>query len=333
MICIPVRDEEHVLPSLLQALSELVVRRRPVELCFYLDGCHDGGAALLRAADVGHRVRIVAGDRQREPNAGRARRAAVAVAIDALGPRDALLFTTDADSQPAPDWIEAGAAALQMADVVAGRIVRDTAASDPGQSRIERYYDRLFRYRRRLDPVPWEAADTHHFAGGANLAMHASAYRAIGGFQSLPHGEDATLLDDAARAGLRVRRDAAMLVTTSSRRQGRATQGLASALRSLDGGEVPHVAHPLSVAWQARAQALARRVFARIDDPAAQAELGAVIELSSDHVLGVARDCSNGEAFAMRIVPAAPTYREPVALDVAEAALADLEMNLCEAAE
>ncbi|MFV3517307.1 hypothetical protein ACNJD8_22105, partial [Mycobacterium tuberculosis] len=93
------------------------------------------------------------------------------------------------------------------------------------QSRVERYYDGLYRYRRFLDPVSWESDDCHHFGGGANLAVRASAYRAIGGFKVLPVGEDATLLDDAARAGFRVRRDSAMSVVTSSRRDGRTEGG------------------------------------------------------------------------------------------------------------
>jgi hypothetical protein len=245
--------------------------------------------------------------------------------VDRLAGRDGLLLTTDADSRPARDWVARVAQALAAADVVAGKIVRHHAAADPGQSRVELYYDRLFAFRRRLDPVPWEAGETHHFGGGANLAMRAAAYSAIGGFRPLTHAEDATLLDDAARAGFRVRRDAGVVVETSSRRLGRAVSGLASALRSLDDGCVPQVAHPMTMAWQSRAHAAARSTFATIDRTGDRAALGRLIDLTADHVLGVARDCPNAEAFAMRIVPACPTHRDPVPLGVAEIALAELE--------
>ncbi|AIT08336.1 glycosyltransferase [Sphingomonas taxi] len=164
------------------------------------------------------------------------------------------------------------------------------------------------------------------------MAVRASAYRAIGGFRPLPFAEDATLLDDAARAGFRVRRDGAMLVETSSRRHGRAPQGLASALRAADVGEVPRVAHPAQMAWQWREHAAMRFGFPTIDHGRTCATLGARLGLSDDHVRGVARDCPNAEAFAMRIVPAAPGAADLVTLDEAEDALARLEASWCEAA-
>lgn len=331
LVCVPVRDEARLLPCLLASLAALRVgRSRPV-IFLYFDGCADGGLAIAQQATGAfvHSLHFVLGERQACPNAGHARRAAMEMALTHSGERPALLFTTDADSRPQPDWIEAGTAALCHADVVAGRIRRDGAAADPAQQRIEDYLDRLHRYRRRLDPVAWEAGDTHHFAGGANLAMRAEAYRALGGFRALAHGEDATLLDDAARLGLRVRRDAAMVVDTSSRREGRAVDGLAGALQAIDRGAVQMVAHPASVAWQARAQALARRTYAAIDDAARLVALGTMIGLSSDHLVGVARDCPNGEAFAMRVVPAAPGHDQLVTLAAAEAALATLEGGSC----
>ncbi|QNE32138.1 glycosyltransferase [Sphingomonas sp. NBWT7] len=327
-ICVPVRDEARLLPQLLASLAGLRVGRARVRIFLYFDGCNDDGVAIARQAadNLPHPLHFVLGERQAEPNAGYARGAAMALALEQVGTGPALLFTTDADSRPQPDWITAGIAALREADVVAGRIRRDDAAGDPAQQRIEDYYDRLHRYRRRLDPVAWEAGDTHHFGGGANLAMTADAYRTLGGFRALAHGEDATLLDDAARLGLCVRRDAGMVVDTSSRREGRAVNGLADALQAIDRGAVQMVAHPASVAWQARAHALARRTFGAIDDAA---PLAALIGLSTDHLRGVARDCPNGEAFAMRVVPAAPGHDRLVTLAVAEAALAALEAEAC----
>lgn len=301
-------------------------------ICVYLDGCGDGSGAALRDATMPYPVHVEVGPSHPQSNAGRARAAAMALGLRVLEDREGLLFSTDADSLPASDWVTAGAAALECADVAAGRIVRQDGAADRHQSRIERYYDRLHACRRRIDPVAWEARDTHHFGGGANMVMRASTYRALGGFRPLPSAEDATLLDDAARAGFRVRRDAAMLVETSSRRDGRAADGLAEALRALDGGVMPRVTHPDGVMWQAQAQALARRQFATIRDAASRTVIGTAIGLSGDHVLGVARDCPNAEAFAMRIVPAPPMHGRTVTLDEAEDALDALEGVMCEVA-
>ena len=334
ILCVPARDEEQALPAFLAALSALDVAGHDLTVCVYLDGCEDGSEALLRHASqtLPFALRVEGAERRCGANAGAARRSAMAMGLAILTGREGVLFTTDADSRPHSEWIGAGVAALQVADAIAGRIVRLDAAADPVQSRIERYYDRLHIYRRLVDPVPWEAADTHHFTGGANMALRASTYRALDGFQPLPSGEDAALLDDAARAGFRVRRDGAMVVETSSRRHGRAVHGLASALRALDNGCLPTVSHPYAAAWQWQGHAAARQAFARIQLRDVRARLGARLGLTADHVLGVARDCPNAEAFAMRIVPASPVHAGAVTLAVAEEALAALEAGMCEAA-
>lgn len=321
-IGVPVRDEAAMLPRLLAALARLDLTGVEAAFCFFLDGCTDASAAIVRAAALPGTVRIAAGARHPDANAGRARAAAMALAVT-----EDVLLSTDADSRPRADWVQAASRALKVADVVAGRIVC-AGGADPLQARVERYWDRLHDLRRLLDPVPWEAGGCHH-GGGANLAMRADAYRLVGGFRAQPAGEDALLLDDAGRAGLRVRRDPAMVVETSARRIGRAPGGLAASLRALDAGGLPRVPHPAGAAWQYEHHAVARGAF---DDAGGRAALGAMLGLSADHVLGVARDCPNAEAFAMRIVPAAPGGERLVSLPEAEAALAVLEGRLCRGA-
>ena len=55
--------------------------------------------------------------------------------------------------------------------------------------------------------------------------------------------------------------------------------------------------------------------------------VAALLSLPIDHVIGVARDCPNGEAFAMRIVPAPPRGVRQIGLDEAEVALTALELD------
>ncbi|MEH3107384.1 MAG: glycosyltransferase [Sphingomonas fennica] len=320
-VCIPARNEAAALPALLAGLA---CQTRPVAICLFLDDCRDGSAALLAAAAPGlpHPLHVAQGPATPGANAGRARAAAMALGEAALGPAPGLLLTTDADSVPAPGWAAAMAEGLAAADVVAGRIRRRGTRPAPLQDRIEAYYDRLFTLRRRIDPVPWEAAATHHHSGGANLGFRSAAYRAAGGFAPLAAGEDARIVDDAARAGLRVRRDAAAVVVTSDRRQGRAAGGLATALAALD-GEGPAavtVAHPADAAWQYRMHAAARSAWAE----GAPARIAAAIGLTAAHAIGVARDCPNAEAFAMRVVPVPPGGMRQVPLPVAEALLTAL---------
>ncbi|TPG43296.1 glycosyltransferase [Sphingomonas koreensis] len=323
-ICIPVRNEAAELPRLFAALDRLErCEQAPLDLCLFLDGCDDDSAGLAEhyRAQARFRVRIE-GAASATANAGRARRQAMRMGRRALHDHGGLLLTTDADSRPTSNWLTAMATALDHADVVAGRIVRAGNRPSPLQDRIERYYDALFALRRRIDPVSWEAVSTHHYTGAANMGFRTEAYDAIGGFAPLANGEDARLVDDAARAGFRVRRDAASVVVTSDRREGRVAEGLSKSLRDLDQGDaaIVRVAHPADAAWQYRMQAIARGAYADDRLPV----IAAALDLSNDHVLGVARECPNAEAFAMRIVPAPVAGMRAVALAVAEAELSFL---------
>jgi hypothetical protein len=326
-ICVPVRNEEARLPRLFDALGRLApARDLPVHLCLLLDGCVDGSAALAgRYRQAARHPVHIAQVPPAPSNAGIARDRAMRLGVDATGP-SGILLSTDADSWPRPDWVVTMLAALDRADIVAGHVVRSGSRISKDQDRLDLYYDRLFALRRQVDPVPWEASATHHHASGANMGMRADTYVALGGFAPLPHGEDARLVDDAARAGLRVRRDASSVVHTSDRRSGRAEHGLADALCDLDrrGAAAITVAHPADQRWQYGAHALARRSF----DVAVFGDLGRTIGLSEDHLLGVARDCPNADAFAMRVVPTPPGGMREVPLPVAEAALAAMTIDV-----
>ena len=333
-MCVPVRNEEALLPQLLDAIAAQVeVPGVAVTLCLLLDACEDRSAEIATrfAATVPVRVRIAARNATGQPNAGRARRAAMRLGQAAMrGCRTAALLTTDADSRPARDWIAAACRSLAECDLVAGRIVRDADDTSPGQDRLEAYYDRLYALRRHHDPLAWEPAPGHHQVGGANLAFRAAAYRALGGFAPVPAGEDGAIVDAAERLGLRVRRDRAVLVETSGRHHGRAVRGLADHLRMLaeDAGNAA-VAHPDVAAWQYRGHALARAIHPALGaaGAAAAARLADALEMPIEHVLAVAAAAPNAGAFATCVVPAPPGADRLVPLHVAEAALARLERD------
>lgn len=323
-ICVPARNEAKRLPRLFDALDRLLVPAgTQVMICLFLDSCSDGSAGVTAdyAAHSRHPVHIATHDGG-SANAGMSRHAAMSLGMAVLGPAGGILLTTDADSWPRADWLGATVNGLASADLVAGNVLRSDGPQDQAQDRIESYYAHLHLLRRRVDPVAWEAEAMHHHASGANMAMRAEVYAALGGFPPLISGEDAQLADDAARAGFRVRRDAASVVHTSARRQGRARGGLATALHLLDriGLDGVRVTHPVDQLWQYRQHALARRAFGTAE----WSPLAAAIGLSTDHLRGVARDCPNGEAFAMRAVPEAPGGMRQIPFEVAEAALAML---------
>ncbi|WP_315760775.1 glycosyltransferase [Sphingomonas sp. Y38-1Y] len=320
-ICVPARDEATALPKLFAALEQMVRSDVAPRLCLLLDSCTDASVAVARDYAVNASLPVfVEQVSDLAPNAGRARHQAMVLGERCLNGAGVLL-TTDADSTPAADWLQTMVSALHHADVVAGKVIRKVTRSNPVQDRLEAYYDALYAFRRTLDPVAWDATNTHHHSSGANLGLFVESYRSLGGFMALASGEDALLIDDAARAGLHVRRDAASVVYTSDRRFGRVTDGLAGSLRALDrNGEIVEVTHPGDAAWQYSFHAIARSSFESGDF----SKLAAGVELAIDHIRGVARDCPNGEAFAMRVVPTVPGGMRCVSLGVAEVELATL---------
>lgn len=324
-ICVPVRNEAVLLPRLLDAIAAQQ-GAAPLTLCLFFDDCSDESEAIVvqRAASLPFRIVSDAGGATAEPNAGRARARAMAIGLDACGD-DAVLLSTDADSVPAAEWVARNLAALEVADVVCGRIVRGGELPSAVQDRVEGYFDALFALRRAIDPVPWEAALTHHYTSGASLAVRAGTYRVLGGFEPRASAEDARFVDAAHAAGLRVRRDASVRVETSSRRQGRAAAGLADHLRGLDDGAVgPTMAHPADEAWRYRAQARARAAWG---DAVAIDGLAAVLGCYVSRIREVALSSVNAEAFAMRVVGAVPNGARIVTLDEAERALANFTLD------
>ena len=330
-ICVPVRNERASLPGLLAAIArQQPCPAGPPTVCLLFDGCSDGSEALAAALAPALPFRLLTATRPTasEPNAGRARRAAMEIGLAALPAQaDAALLTTDADTLPAPDWMAQSCAALLEAELVCGHVARDGDRPSLLQDRIDAHFDRLYDFRRDLDPVPWEPRPAHHYTAGASMGFRTGAYRALGGFAPRAAAEDAGIVDAAGRAGLRVRRDRGVRVTTSSRRVGQVRNGMADHLRSLDADASPdavRVGHPNDAAWQHRGQAIARRAFEAGGRAPDLDRLAARIGLAARAVREVAEAAPNAEAFAMRVVPAAPGADRLVSLPDAERALAAL---------
>lgn len=321
-IGVPVRNEVARLPRLLTALNNQTTSR-PFTLCIFFDNCDDGSEQLVAQWSPHLRYRIVVRSMHAEAaaNAGAARRRAMALALACAS--DEALLTTDADSEPARDWIDTNMAALDRCDVVAGRIVSAGSKTPDLHHRLAAYLDRLHALRRTIDPADWEAAVSHHWTSAASLACRSQVYRHLGGFHPMPNGEDADFADRAARAGYRLRRDADVTVRTSSRRKGRAQHGFAATLAALDlAVNMPEVAHPEDEAWRFRMQAEARAAF----EAGHPRSVAAGLNLPIAEVDQVASECVNHEAFAARIVGAPPGGMRMVSLAHAEALLAGLDL-------
>lgn len=110
-VVVPIRNAAAYLPILLAALEGQTISRDRFEVVLADDGSTDGSTDGLESDDGW--IRVVRGPAV-NAYAGRNRAARVA--------RTPVVAFCDADCRPEPDWLESGLAALERADLVAGRI-------------------------------------------------------------------------------------------------------------------------------------------------------------------------------------------------------------------
>jgi glycosyltransferase involved in cell wall biosynthesis len=228
VVVIPARDEESAIGACLQALADQTLARVAFETLVVLDACTDATAQVVEelASRTGLPVRTLTGPGR---GAGAARRAgmeAAAARLLSAGQPDGLIACTDADSRPAPDWLERQLAYTRRgAQAIAGLIELepDEHASLPEAVVLRRQRDAAARLRRvrRVDP----AADHHHFAG-ASIGITATAYRDVGGLEPLTALEDDAFAARLSQHGIPILRPADVRVRTSARPEGRVTRGL-----------------------------------------------------------------------------------------------------------
>jgi len=210
-VVIPVYNEAALLGGCREAVERAAQDTRldgePVEVVVVLDACTDRSAAVA----VHRRAQIVSLDAH---CVGAARALGASFAMDS-GAR--WIAFTDADTIVPSNWLSAQMAAA--ADAACGPVWIADWSGHPSGVR-ERF---LLQYG---------ALDTRH-VHGANLGLSAGAYRASGGFRTLPQGEDAALVSSLIERGAKVAWNASPRVTTSARWESAVEGGLASLLRNL----------------------------------------------------------------------------------------------------
>ncbi len=226
IVVIPARDEEARIPACLRALAAQTISS--FETIVVLDACADATATVTRrtAEHLGLSVQLISGP---GAGSGAARRLGMGLAAERLldaGMPNGLIACTDADTCPAPDWLERQLAHVRAgASVVAGRVELDPAERrelpDGALRRRERDAVQRLERVRRVDA----GAEHHHFAG-ASLGVTAGVYRSVGGLEPVSALEDAAFAARLAEHGVPVLRAADVEVYTSARRSGRARRGL-----------------------------------------------------------------------------------------------------------
>jgi glucosyl-3-phosphoglycerate synthase len=228
IIVIPARNEEQHIAACLRAIAAQTVPVSAFETILVLDGCTDRTQSV--AIDVANAFELRMWVLEGKGGVGAARRAgmdAAAQRLLELGHADGLIATTDADSRPAPDWLERQLDHVgRGARVIAGLIELDEEVSGRLPSGVLQRRERDAALRlarlRELDPT----AAHHHFAG-ASLGVTALVYRSVGGLEPIPVLEDAAFEARLREHRIPVLRAADVRVRTSARVQGRARRGLA----------------------------------------------------------------------------------------------------------
>jgi hypothetical protein len=240
-IAIPAHDEADRIAACLAALG----RQRDVlpaqgAVLVLANNCRDDTARIARAARLPCALHVVehrfaAG----QASAGAARRVAMDLARRLIDDRG-IVLTTDADAVADEDWVAAMLTCFadDRIDLVAGRVSADwdemqhhpAAALEMGALEW-RYCNLAPLVEDALDPLPHDPAPRHAQQCGANLALRAAMFDAIGGLPEIPVGEDRALIEAVLRRDGRIRHANAPHVTASARVEGRAEGGMATALR------------------------------------------------------------------------------------------------------
>lgn len=219
-VVIPAQNERAKLPACLRAaLTAALCAPIPVTIVVVLDGCDDGSDEL--AGVYGPDVHFISVDVH---NVGTARAVGFGYARSLLRATTRCWFaTTDADSRVDPNWL------IHQLNVGADMVLGVVRVTDWRQHNP----DVVERYLRCYGKDSVNGQDAHEHVHGANMGFSAKAYWRVGGFRTLPTGEDVDLVERFEAAGYRIHRDTDLSVITSARTQARAPLGFAHHLRQL----------------------------------------------------------------------------------------------------
>jgi glycosyltransferase involved in cell wall biosynthesis len=218
-----VLDEAAGLSATLEALARQTLPRPRLEVIVVDNGSTDGTLDVAAEWSARHPgVRVVPELEVRSSYAARNRGLENAAA--------AVIAFTDADCRPDPRWLEAGLAALEGAEVVAGRIEMTFRQGRP----------KLWEY---LDAATWldqrRYVDEHGFGVTANLFVRRRVFEAVGRFRTdLVSGGDYEFGRRLARHGVRVGYAPDAVVRHPARADARAVLAKARAACGASSGSV-----------------------------------------------------------------------------------------------
>ena len=230
-VVVPARNEQDLIACSLRALAaQTGIEPHEYEVLLVLDACTDSTAERAREAADAHpllRLHLLDGPGLGSGHARRAGMDAACERLTGLGRPGGLIASTDADTVVAHDWLSVQLdAAERGARAIGGRI-----ALGPGSlpQTVLRWHSERGRSRHQkllADPDRLGAAEHWQFSG-ASLALTAETYAKVGGLEPRATLEDEDLEKILRKERIPIERLLSVRATTSSRLEGRASQGLA----------------------------------------------------------------------------------------------------------
>ena len=249
-VVIPAKDESETLSFALDALRNQqqpngqLVPAATFEVLLLLNNCEDNSEDIARNYQKRHpsfplRIESIRLPPERA-NVGTARRLLMDAACQRLlhtGQFDGIIASTDADTLVDSQWISQIQAEIKNGcEAVGGRILTQP---DGSMVRLNHLRDVTYRMliaqlEAQLDPLPFDPWPRHFQHFGANMALTCAAYERIGGLPDVANLEDEALYRALLRTDTPVRKSPRVLVTTSTRMQGRVAVGFSEQLRYWD---------------------------------------------------------------------------------------------------
>jgi glucosyl-3-phosphoglycerate synthase len=227
VVVVPARDEQDRIETCLEALAAQTVGLCAFETILVADRCPDRTEEVARetAARLGLSVTILEGPGEGSGPARGVGMDAAAERMRSLGLPRGLIATTDADSEPEPDWLERQLAHLERgADVIAGAIELAAEGAELPAAVLDRR--RRDAARRMAEIAAVDPGAAHHHFAGASLGVSADVYRRVGGIEATPALEDEAFAGALALHKIRILRPADVRVRTAVRTDGRVARGL-----------------------------------------------------------------------------------------------------------
>jgi glycosyltransferase involved in cell wall biosynthesis len=256
-IVLPAKNEEELLPSALQALTEQKMLQGAAlphafyEILLLINNSTDRSSLVAKSFQrLYPTLRLHVIEREFEPSQahiGHVRRLLMDEAfarLEWLGLSSGLILSTDSDSRVAPNWICRNLEEIDKgAEAVGGRIVvlpceqASLDAATQSSYRYDHLYARLVCWvEDRWDPQPHDRWPRHHHHFGASLAIRPQAYKRAGRLPPRRFLEDLAFYDALLRSDIRLRHANTVRVFTSARLKGRTRFGLSRQLNEWQQG-------------------------------------------------------------------------------------------------